>query len=121
MTLAQKDSQLSAPCHHAIASAPNTPQAALVLLNDPTYVEAARVLAEQTLREGGSDDDRRLTWIWRRVLSRRPDPHERALLATLLEKRRRNVAADGPDRAEVAAWTAVARVLLNLDETITRN
>jgi hypothetical protein len=116
----------------------NTPQAALALLNDPSFVEAARALAERTLREGGTDDGQRLTWIWRRVLSRPPAPSERTLLSELLEKHRRDFAADRAaalqlrgvgqsavdptiDPGELAAWTSVARVILNLDESITRD
>jgi hypothetical protein len=116
----------------------NTPQAALALLNDPSQVEAARVLAGRALREGGADDDGRLSWLWRRVLSRPPAPEEAAVLAALLAKHRREFAAD-PDAARrlvavgrapadpdvdpdaLAAWTSVARAVLNLDETITRD
>ena len=74
----------------------NTPQAALALLNDPSQVEAARALAERVLKEGGTGDDERLTWAWRRVLSRRPTPEERAVLAGLLDKHRCEFTAD-PD------------------------
>ena len=115
----------------------NTPQAALALLNDPSQVEAARALAERVLKEGGTGDDERLTWAWRRVLSRRPTPEERAVLAGLLDKHRCEFTADPEsargllgvgqrpadpalDPSELAAWTSVARAILNLDETITR-
>ena len=116
----------------------STPLQALVLLDDPTYVEAARVFAEHILREGGPGPGARLDWAYRRALSRAVRPEERALLLTLYEKHRTDYAADKDaaqklvstgeypppkdlDIAELAAWTSVARVLLNLDETITRN
>ena len=88
----------------------NTPLAALTLLNDPTFVEAARALADRIVHEGGTNTDARLAWAWRQVLSRRPNPRELARLEPLLD-----------DGAAPAAWTAVARVILNLNESITRN
>jgi hypothetical protein len=116
----------------------STPLQALVLLNDPTYVEAARVLAERTIRDGGADEAARLEWICRRVLSRGIRPAERETLARLLARHAAEYADDQeaarqlvstgaapvPDdlnAAELAAWTSVARVVLNLHETITRN
>ena len=115
----------------------NTPQQALVLLNDPTYVEAARVLAAKVLRDGSKTDEDRLAFAFRRVLGRKPRPAEGRLLLLLLEKHRQDYrtdkdAAEGllaigqtpvdkdADRRELAAWTSVGRVLLNLHETITR-
>jgi hypothetical protein len=114
----------------------NIPQQALVLLNDPTYVEAARAFAARALAEPG-DDDRRLTWAWRRALQRTPEPAELATLRQVLTERRKAYQADptaaqaflkvgltpppaGLAPAELAAWTHVTRVLLNLHETITR-
>jgi hypothetical protein len=105
----------------------NIPQQALALLNDPTYVEAARKLAEQ----------RDLTKMFRRVLTRTPTADETKTLNELLAKHREKYKADPKaaaallgvgfsavpkdvDAAELAAWTSVARVLLNLHETITR-
>ncbi|WP_414661834.1 PSD1 and planctomycete cytochrome C domain-containing protein [Horticoccus sp. 23ND18S-11] len=116
----------------------NLPQQALVLLNDPTYVEAARVLAVRILRDGGADTSRRLAWAWQAALQRSPRPEEAAtmsaLLATHAERYRADPAAArallatgeapvtaGVDPVEVAAWTHVARVLLNLHEFITRS
>jgi cytochrome c553 len=105
----------------------NIPQQALVLLNDPTYVEAARVFAEKALREGGDD---RLSWAFRRAVSRKPSPAERKHREQYAADRRAAelVVAAGPapaakdlDAVELAAWTSVARALLNLHETITRN
>jgi len=114
----------------------NTPKAALVLLNDPTFVEAARKLAERVLAEAVTDEAR-LTAVWRRALSRYPDDRERRLLAGLLTRRRRayqndpQAAADllavgiaprdeSLDPVELAAWTATARAVLNLREAIGR-
>jgi hypothetical protein len=115
----------------------NTPQAALVLLNDPTFLEAARAFGERILREGGDRTDARLDYAFHRAISRAPDDFERKLLTDLLQKNRRAYAADPEaarglvrtglapvpedlDIVEWAAWTAVARALLNLNETNTR-
>ena len=115
----------------------NVPQQALALLNDPTYVEAARVFAERIVREGGSGTNDRLAWAFRRALSRTPTAEEAALLSGLLDKHGEKYASDPEaakkliatgaravptdlDAAELAAWTSVARVILNLHETITR-
>ena len=115
----------------------NTPKAALVLLNDPTFVEAARALATRALREGGPSDAERITFLWRQAVSRWPDAAERDLVASLLARRRDEfkqtpkAATDllavgiaprdtSLDPAELAAWTATARAVLNLHETIAR-
>ncbi len=115
----------------------NTPSAALVLLNDPSFVEAARSLAARVLREGGDDDAARLDWLWSEVLSRQPDVFEVGVIQTLLAQSRDRVAADPAsaegilsvglapvpddvDHRELAAWTAVTRALLNVGEGITR-
>jgi hypothetical protein len=116
----------------------NTPQQALVLLNDPTYVEAARAFAARIVREGGRAPAARLRWAWREALDRDIRPEEAAPVRKLLDKhlaeyRKQPEAARAllkvsfapvpatADAAELAAWTSVARVLLNLHETITRN
>lgn len=115
----------------------NTPTAALVLLNDPSFVEAARALAAKVVAEAPKDDIERIRWIWRQVLGRAPDDTEAKALVQLLEKHRAEfatgTAADAlisigispraPEvaPAELAAWTSISRVLLNLNETITRN
>ncbi len=115
----------------------NTPLAALVLLNDPTFVECARVLAQRTLAEAGPTDADRLSFAFRQATARRPDAFERETLTKLLATNRATYQADakaagallkvglaplpkdvGP--AELAAWTAVCRVVLNLSETLTR-
>ncbi len=116
----------------------NTPLAALALLNDPSFVEAARTLAGRVLAEGGSNDDARLEFVFCRAVSRRPDDFERATLMRLLRENRdelrqatdraeklvRTGLAPVPqatDMAELAAWTSICRAILNLNETITRN
>ncbi len=116
----------------------NVPQQALVLLNDPTYVEAARVFAARILREGGSSFEDRLRWAYARVLARAPREDEVRVLGELFRKHR---AEYGTDRAaagrlvaaglappakdlnvvELAGWTSVARAILNLPEVITRS
>jgi len=115
----------------------NTPMQALALLNDPTYVEAARVLAEKTLREGGPAVKDRIEWSFSRTLARKPEPQEFQIFKDLYRKQidrytRDKTAAEklitvGESPvpkdlpvAEIAAWTSVSRVLLNLHETITR-
>ncbi|WDI41016.1 PSD1 and planctomycete cytochrome C domain-containing protein [Bremerella sp. P1] len=115
----------------------NTPLQSLVLLNDPTFVEAARALATGTLAQESPEFADRLAWMIRKTLMRAPRPDELKLLKELYEAdlaryRGEPAAADqvvgvgmtpvpeGVDRAELAAWTGVARTLLNLHETITR-
>jgi hypothetical protein len=115
----------------------NTPLQALVLLNDPTYIEAARVLAEKVIREGGADDTRRIRYAFRLATARDPNAKELQVLRELerseaAEYRRnkdaaRKLVSVGEDKAdakldpaELAAWTTVASTILNLDETITR-
>jgi len=115
----------------------NTPMQALALLNDPTYVEAARVLAEKVIREAGSGVKERIDWSFSRALARKPEAQELKLLKNLYHKQidrytRDTLAAEKLISAgetpvpkdlpisEVAAWTSVSRVILNLHETITR-
>ena len=114
----------------------NTPLQALNLLNDVTYVEAARYLAEQVMREKASTDDR-LSLLYRRVLSRPPTDDERRMLRESVERytrhfREHTAAADellsfgeSPrdeqlPTAELAAYATIASTIFNLDETITR-
>lgn len=116
----------------------NIPQQALALLNDPTYVEAARSFAGRILRECRGNTEQRIAWAWREVTSRTPDAEEIATVREVLEKHLTQFGAEGtaaeallktgfaPVAAEVppgelAAWTSVARILLNLHETITRS
>jgi hypothetical protein len=115
----------------------NTPLQALVLLNDPTYVEAARFLAARMLTEGGSTSPQRIDFAFRLATGRLPDPQERAVLAqaareALADYRQHSdeaakLLAVGATRSdpklnsdELAAWTTVASMILNLDETITK-
>jgi len=115
----------------------NTPKAALVLLNDPTFVEAARKLAERAMTEGGTSDHARIAFLWKRTLSRLPTVEERALVQGLLDRRREEFTAQplaasellavgiaprdtSLNEAELAAWTSTARAVLNLHEAIAR-
>jgi mono/diheme cytochrome c family protein len=95
----------------------NTPLQALILLNDDAYVEFADVLAKKILADGASlDDAGKLAIGWERVLQRSIKPAEsKRLLAFLAAQRDAQ-----KEKSEAAAWTAVARVLLNLDEFMTR-
>ena len=115
----------------------NTPLQALALLNEVTYVEAARALAQRMLTDGGATTVARITHGFRRVTGRAPDKADLAVLAAGLEKRLAKYRADADaansllaqgafkpdpklDAAELAAYTVTANVLLNLDEAITR-
>ena len=97
----------------------NTPLQALTLLNDQAFFECAQGLAARVLKEGGASDDDRLAYGFRLCTARPPSAHEREVLGRLLARQREKSAATEAD-AEIAAWTAVGRVLLNLDEFITR-
>ena len=116
----------------------NTPLQALMTLNEPVFVECAQALALRTLGAGGGDDAARMTYAFRRCVSRTPTAEESAELSKLLAAQRERfakpgaqpwaVAARDPKHppelpagctpADAAAWTVVCRVLLNLDETI---
>jgi hypothetical protein len=119
----------------------NTPLQALTTLNETVFVECARALARTVLQSGSSTDAERITYAFRRVLTRTPTAEERKLLLDLLEVQRKRIAAgrldphelaggtnaepptERPSRAspaELAAYTVVSRVLLNLDEAITK-
>ncbi|HEX4950405.1 MAG TPA: DUF1549 and DUF1553 domain-containing protein, partial [Blastocatellia bacterium] len=118
----------------------NTPLQALTTLNETLFLEAARALALKTLQEASATNAARLEFAFRRVLSRKPTPQESAELLSLLHKQHErftsgalnpwNFTTDDPSKpfplpkgvtmANYAAWTAVARVLLNLDEAITK-
>ncbi|HEY2953591.1 MAG TPA: DUF1549 and DUF1553 domain-containing protein [Verrucomicrobiae bacterium] len=95
----------------------NTPLQALTLLNDEAFYEFAGALAARVLREGPKTDAERLDFAFRLCLSRPPAPGEKQRLNQLLVRELAQVPA-GVKHTE--AWTTVARVLLNLDETITR-
>ena len=115
----------------------NTPLQALVLLNDPTYVEAARILAERMMTQGGATPAERIRFAFRLATARAPSERETAVLTELFLKQksryseRRDEAlkllGNGEtkrkpalDPAELAAWTNVASTILNLDETVTK-
>ena len=115
----------------------NTPLQALVLMNDPAYVEAARVLAQRLLKEAGPDPEARVVHAFRLCVARTPTAHERAVLLDLFRRQLDHFRANpqaaegligigdspsppGLDPSELAAWTAIGNVLLNLDETITK-
>jgi hypothetical protein len=115
----------------------NTPLQALVLMNDPTYVEAARALAQRALREGGKDANSRIVYAFRLATSRKPTKPELGVLRSLLDGqvshyRGEKEAADEfvrvgesksdekIDDRELAAWTIVMSAILNLDEAITK-
>ena len=115
----------------------NTPLQALVLLNDPTYVEAARALAQRMMETGGKSAADRVDFGFRLATDREPSPAEREVLVAtyrdqLADFRRRTddaakLLAVGASRydprlkeSELAAWTTVASMILNLDETITK-
>jgi len=115
----------------------NTPLQALVLLNDPTFVEAARVFAQNIMQMGGKTLESKLNYAFRRAVSRHPTSEEQNLLAAIYNQQLA-VYRDDPDSAAklanqgewprldglgtapLAAWTALATVILNLDETVTR-
>lgn len=115
----------------------NTPLQALVTMNDPQFVEAARVFAQDVLAKGPSATHDRLAYAFRRAVSRQPSSDELTVLQGLLDEElawygenpeaAKSLASSGAyerpdamDPAEHAAWTAVTNALLNLDETINR-
>jgi hypothetical protein len=115
----------------------NTPLQALVLLNDPTYIEASRKLAERMMTEAGPTLEAKVAFAFRLATARRPTAGELEVLTQLFDEQRavyRNdvkgarkllgVGESGRneslDAAELAAWTMVASAILNLDETVTK-
>jgi len=115
----------------------NTPQQALTLLNDPTFVEASRTFAEKLLLAKASSDKARLTLAYLEMLGRAPKSKELSSLTRFLREQRahykanadetkkllkigRRAAAAGLDETELAAWTQVCRVMVNLHESVTR-
>jgi hypothetical protein len=104
----------------------NTPLHALVTLNDTTFAEASRVLGARMMREGGKTRGERLDWVFSLATARRPSDRERMVLgrayARLLAEYRADPAAARAlaDAAELAASAAVASLVLNLDEVLTR-
>ncbi len=118
-------------------SVTNTPLQALVLLNDPQFVEASRALGQRIMLEGGSDVEERIRFAFRTVLSRGPDSRETDLVRRSLRRELERFQQD-PKAAEAylsigetdrdasllaeehAAWSTVAMLLLNMSETITK-
>ena len=115
----------------------NTPLQALALMNDPTYVEASRALAQRVLLEAPPNDNQRIEYAFRLATARKPSGKEAGVLRTLLKNRLDGYRRDPKSAAnllavgeaprdkrlnvvEHAAWTTVASVILNLDETITK-
>jgi len=118
----------------------NTPLQALVALNEPTFMECARALARKTLEEGGDSDADKVSYAFRRALSRPPTRSEQAELLSLIARQQGHISegwvsanelATGTDQppaglpahatpTQLAAYTVLSRVLLNLDETITK-
>ena len=116
----------------------NTPLQALQLMNDTQHFEAARGLAEQVLKKGGATNDDRLRFLYRVVISRHPATDELQFLNSALDKQLALYAANPAEAAkairvgeskptgagsdvDVAAWTMMANLVLNLDETLNRN
>ncbi len=116
----------------------NTPLQALQLLNDVQHFEAARGLAERMLTEGGKTMAERIGFAYRVVLARPPEAVELDVVQRVLEQYRGRYRKDveaarrvvrvgerapraGLDESELAAYTMIANLLLNLDETVTRN
>ncbi len=118
----------------------NTPLQALVSLNETQFVECARALARKTIERGGTTDADRITFAFRQALTRPPSEKEKQELLSLLEKEKRRIAdgwvnplelatgqnelpgglPPGATPTQLAAYTVVSRVLLNLDETMTK-
>ncbi|HZP82232.1 MAG TPA: DUF1553 domain-containing protein [Chthonomonadaceae bacterium] len=118
-------------------SVTNTPLQALVLMNDPTYIEASRKFAERIMTEGGTWPGQRIRFAFRTVVGRPPTQAEQEVLLGIYFKQltRFRTTKDAAtkllgvgesprneklDATELAAWTALANVLFNLDETITK-
>jgi hypothetical protein len=122
----------------AVRDRTNTPLQALQLMNDVQHFEAARALAERVIAEGGKTNEERIAFLYRTVLSRKPDADETRLLTAALEKQwlifdrdpqaAANVVRAGESKpkgvapdVDVASWTMICNLVLNLDEVVTRN
>jgi len=119
----------------------NTPLAALTGLNETIFVEAAQAMALRVLREGGKEDNSRVNYAFQLCVARASKPTEQAAILALLSEQRQRIAdgwlnpreiatgdaaklpalPEGTNPQDAAAWTLVCRVLLNLDETISKN
>ena len=115
----------------------NTPMQALMLMNDPQFVEAARVFAERTVKEGGETPEERIAFMFEIATAREPKPSEAALLLETLQVHAEEFKADPEaakalisvgeskpdeklDAVEVATWTMIANLILNLDEVLNK-
>jgi hypothetical protein len=104
---------------------------ALVLLNDPQFVEASRAFASRIVHCGSNDDRKRLEWAFRLATSRKPSADEVQVLEETLRAQLADFQKDSASAKkylktadaspELAAWTTVASMILNLDETVTKN
>jgi hypothetical protein len=115
----------------------STPLQALVLLNDPQFVEAARFAGQRMLKEGGETIDEQVAWLFRLVTSRAPTPSEAAILKTIYSEQHELFAADEDgakkllavgeaksdptlSAVDLAAATVLAEAILNHDEAVYR-
>jgi hypothetical protein len=115
----------------------NTPLQALLLMNDQQYVEAARMLAQRIIKEGGDAPEKRLAYAFRLATGREPAADETAVLVRVFQKNEATFAADKPAAEKLlavglaprdqvlavenlAAYTMVCNLILNLDETMTK-
>jgi hypothetical protein len=116
----------------------NTPLQALVLMNDPTYIESSRKLAERILTEAGPTPQERINFVFRLATSRLPSPAEMQVLEQAYQRQSAryhgnpdladkllHVGESGTnptlDKPELAAWTMISSIILNLDETVTKS
>lgn len=115
----------------------NTPLMALVMLNDPTFVEAARKFAERAMTEAGDGQQDRIGFMFELATARRPEPAEHSVLRSIYKRQHAVFTNDTDaalkllavgeskrnevlDVAKLAAWTTIANVIMNMDETITK-
>ena len=111
----------------------NTPLQALTTLNETLFMESAQALARRVIEQGGKNDPDRINYAFQLCVARKPSADEQQELLAFLDKQRARFAEgwvdpqklaekvpQGSNPTQVAAWTAVSRVLLNLDETITK-
>jgi hypothetical protein len=118
----------------------NTPLQALTTLNEPLFLESARALARKVVAEGGTDEPARIRYAVRTCLAREPHADELMVLSNFLAAQKERFSKEGSDpwailadekapkldppdgvsANDLAAWTATARIVLNLDETITK-
>lgn len=115
----------------------NTPMQALMLMNDPQFFEAARAFAERTLKEAGETPEARIAYLFETATARLPKPKEKTLLLETFQAHYQELAANPEaakvliavgesepdetlDAVEVAAWTMIANLILNLDEVMNK-